>query len=209
LAIVGDPAYGKDAAKMTHLCSGDAKECYHRLKTMTASKKFKEDEEKKKLADGDGDGGDSDGQGTGIKSKLKIHNADEGITQLEQIPYIKKMLASIGRIKSEIIKIKTGSVLHSHDGKMGRWINVQNMDVFVAENQSIKEAMLQQCGCTKLAATKPEGKISQEKSNYHKTDSMEINCRSCRFYHEDTKYCEVVKGTIEPYYVSDLWQPKK
>ena len=32
LCIVADPAYGKDAAKMSHLCSGDGEACYNRLK---------------------------------------------------------------------------------------------------------------------------------------------------------------------------------
>jgi len=138
LCIVGEPAYGKDEAKMTHLCSGDGKECYHRLKTMTAAKKWKDEEEKK-----------ADGHGSGGKSKLKKHQSN--ITSLEQIPYIKKMLASTARITSTLNKIKTGSVLFEHDGVKGRWIIAQGMDVFVAENQSIKDAMIKQCGCASLS----------------------------------------------------------
>lgn len=146
LAIVSDPAYGKDAAKMTHLCSGDGKECYHRLKTMTASKKFREEEEKK--AEGEGDGSSS--QSTGIKSKLKIKNAEQGIPQLEQTPLIKKLLASAAKIASVMDKISNNESFYVHEGQIGNWIRVQGMDVFVARNQSIKEAMLKQCGCTKL-----------------------------------------------------------
>jgi len=213
LAIVGDPAYGKDAAKMTHLCSGDGKECYHRLKMMTAAAQ---------IYAKSGDLQDCVSRKIPIikKEKPEISNdqaaaiaysmcregtADKTaeITALEQIPFIKKMVASTNRMKSTLLKIKTGSTLYPHEGKMGRWIVAKEMDVFVAENQSIKEA-IDNCGCTKSAAT--EGKISQEKADYHKTSSMEKNCRSCRFYHEDDKYCEVVEGTIEPYFISDLWQ---
>jgi len=155
LAIVGDPAYGKDAAKMTHLCSGDGEECYHRLKMMTASKGITKEDScdvafgKCQKADDSGGGGHGD-QGTGIKSKLKLHNA-EGITELEQIPFIKKILGSTARIASTLLKIKTGSTYHMHKGREGYWLTAQNMDVFVARNQSIKEAMLEQCGCTKLS----------------------------------------------------------
>ena len=117
-----------------------------------------------KEAEGEGDSG-GDGN-SGIKSNLKLHQSAE-ITSLEQIPFIKKMVASVNKMKSDFHKIKTGSALHTHDGKQGRWIIAQQMDVFVAENQSIKNAMLEQCGCTKLAATTP-GKISQERANYHK-----------------------------------------
>ena len=38
LAIVGEPAYGKDKAKMTHLCTGNGDACLNRLKIMNASK---------------------------------------------------------------------------------------------------------------------------------------------------------------------------
>lgn len=230
LCIVGDPAYGKDAAKMTHLCSGDGEACYSRLKMMTAAREvfaagdecverkikilakehpdWKQDQVvavafsycKEKQGDAPGGGG---GSNTGIKSNLKIHNAD-GITELEQIPFIKKMLPAVARIASTFNKIRTGSILYPHKGKMGRWINVQGMDVFVAENQSIKEAMVEQCGCTKLAVAKH----SQESVNYHKTENEEINCKSCKFFNPTQESCDVVEGKIEEYFISDLYQPK-
>ena len=37
LCIVGDPAYGTEDAQMTHLCTGNGTECFHRLKMMTAA----------------------------------------------------------------------------------------------------------------------------------------------------------------------------
>jgi len=233
LCIVGDPAYGKDAAKMTHLCTGPGEACWHRLKIMTAATQIlaaDEDCVSRKIAiikrekpsmsneqaaaiaysmcrEGTADvsGNGDSGQSTGIKSKLKIHNAD-GITELEQIPLIKKMIAATNRIASNIEKIKTGAVYHKHEGQEGRWINVQDIDVFVGRHRSISSAMVEQCGCTRLAA---EGKISQEKANYHKTDSMTKNCGSCRFWNEKNQSCQVVEGTIEEYHTSDLWQPKE
>ncbi len=181
LAIVGNPAYGTLKAKMTHLCSGDGKECHHRLKTMTAKKK-------KKADNGDGGNGDGGGENSGIKSKLRILNA------------------SMQKMNSVIFQMKTGAKHPILNGKEGEWVFAKGQDVFVAKNQSIKEALLGQCGCAKLGST---GKISKEKADYQKTDSETKNCHTCRFFHEDTNYCEVVDGHIEPYYVSDLWQPKK
>jgi len=229
LAIVGDPAYGKDKAKMTHLCSGDGEACYNRLKMMTASRAiYSADEDcvsrkikiimkerpnisqdqaiamaysmcKEKNGNGHGD------SGTGIKSKLKIHNAD-GITELEQIPLIKKMIASVDRISSTLDKIKTGSVLYSYDGKQGRWINAQNMDVFVAVNQTIKSAILEQCGCARIASN---NKHTKKESNYHKTPNEKINCSTCKFFNESQKTCDVVEGEIGPYFISDLYRYKE
>jgi len=190
LAIVGNPAYGTLKAKMTHLCTGDPTECYHRLKTMTASQKAKH--RKKKTAqngpggDGDGDGGDGS-PNSGIKSRLRILNA------------------SMLKMNSVILQMQTGAKFPKLHGKQGQWISAKGQDVFVAQNQSIQEALLSQCGCVKLGAT---GKISKEKANYHKTDSTEENCHTCRFYRAEDNYCEVVDGHIEPYMVSDLWQPK-
>ncbi len=135
LAIVGDPAYGKDAAKMTHLCSGDGEECYHRLKMMTASKGITCDDSTEEA----------------FNKCKKADSAGQIVDSLTQVPLIKKMLGTTARIASTLLKIKTGSKYHSHNGKEGYWITAQNMDVFIARNQSIKEAMLEQCGCTSLS----------------------------------------------------------
>ena len=103
-----------------------------------------------------GDGGD--GGNTGIKSKLKVHNADDGIGALEQIPFIKKMIGDTAKIASEINKIKHASAYHIHKGREGRWTNIQGMEIFVARNQGIEAAMADQCGCTKLGAKEePKG----------------------------------------------------
>jgi len=215
LAIVGDPAYGKEEAKMSHLCSGDGKECYHRLKMMTASRQiFASNDEcvsrKIKILSDEHPEWSHDqviAVAFSYCKEKKADSASQVVDSLTQTPYIKKMLASIAKTKSTLYRLKTGSTLYPHKGKLGRWIVAQEMDVFVAEHQSIKSAMIEQCGCTKLGAT--EGKISQEKANYHKTDSETKNCEHCRFFQSDKNYCEVVSGFIEPYYVSDLFQPKK
>jgi ppGpp synthetase/RelA/SpoT-type nucleotidyltranferase len=180
LCIVGEPAYGKEKAKISHLCEGDGEACYSRLKTMTANvnKMIKREHElldqgipedevhemlkkefgsKYKSDAGDGTGGEN----SGIKSKLKLHQADEGIPALEQIPFIKKMKGDTARIASEINKIRYGSKHHIHKGREGRWTNIQGMEIFVAMNQSIKAAMADQCGCTKMAAT-----VQEEKGNW-------------------------------------------
>ena len=221
LAIVSDPAYGKDKAKMSHLCTGDGRECFHRLKMMTAAKnllmrsgdlqdcvsrkiKIIKDEKPSisneqasaiaysmcregTASNGDGGNGDGGSPNSGIKSKLRILNA------------------SADKLQSILEQIHTKSDSVMFQGSKGVWIKAKGMDVFVAQNQSLKQAMLAQCGCAKLASA---GKISKEKADYHKTDSTEKNCHTCRFFHAKTNYCEVVEGNIEPYFVSDLWQPK-
>ena len=169
LAIVGNPAYGTLKAKMTHLCTGDSTECYHRLKTMTASQKVKradlQDCVSKKIpiimdenpemdndqataiafsmcregtaqngpgGDGDGDGDGGDGSpNSGIKSRLRILNA------------------SMLKMNSVVLQMKTGAKFPKLHGKEGQWISAKGQDVFVAQNQSIQEALLSQCGCAK------------------------------------------------------------
>ncbi len=175
LCIVSNPAYGKEKAKISHICSGDGKECYHRLKMMTAAtviiataadcvsrkievlKKEKPSMSNEQAAAiaysmcREGTASHGDGGNTGIQSTLKY--ADDGISELEQIPFIKKMVASTAKIKSGIEKIHYGSVYHVVHGREGRWINIQDQDIFVARNQVIEAAMMDQCGCTKFAAT--------------------------------------------------------
>jgi len=178
LAIVGNPAYGKEKAKISHICSGDGKECYHRLKMMTAAtviiataqdcvsrkievlKKEKpsmSDEQaaaiaysmcREGTASDSGDG--SDGGNTGIQSDLRVHNADDGISELEQIPFIKKMIASISRRDSEIDQKIFGMKYPIFQGKEGYWVKAKDIDVFIARNQPISEALLNQCGCNKI-----------------------------------------------------------
>ena len=229
LAIVKNPAYSKHKALMTHICSGDGTACYNRLKMMTAgivevaqsdecvSRKIQiikrekpsiSDEQAAAIAYSMCRRGTAEASpNSGIKSDLKIIQADSGIPALEQIPFIKKMVAKLSRTASILEQTRFGMKYPIYNGREGYWIAAKGMDVFVARNQSIQEALMNQCGCAKLGAT--EGKISQEKADYHKTDSMEKNCKSCKFFNYKEESCQVVEGKIESYYVSDLWQPKK
>lgn len=230
LCIVSNPAYGKEKAKISHICSGDGKECYHRLKMMTAatviiataqdcvSRKIEILKREKPnmsneqaaaiaysmcregTASDSGDG--SDGGNTGIQSDLKY--ADDGIPELEQIPFIKKMIATTAKIASVLEQTRFGMKYPLFQGREGQWINAKGMDVFIARNQSIKEALLDQCGCAKLGATKH----TKEEVDYHKTDIKIRNCGTCRFFNPTEKSCDVVEGEINKYYVSDLWKSK-
>ncbi len=227
LAIVSSPAYGKHKALMTHICSGDGTACYNRLKMMTAgivevaqsdecvSRKISiikrekptiSDEQAAAIAYSMCRRGTAEASpNSGIKSDLKVIQAE--IPALEQIPFIKKMVAKLARTASILEQTRFGMKYPIHNGREGHWIAAKGMDVFVARNQSIKEALLNQCGCTKLGAT--EGKISKEKADYHDTDSKEKNCSTCRFFNYKEEACQVVEGKIESNYISDLWQSKK
>jgi putative GTP pyrophosphokinase len=158
LAIVGNPAYGKEKAKMTHMCSGDGEQCYHRLKMMTANvdkiikrehelldQGIPEDEVHEIIKKEFG----KVAHNTGIKSKLRMA---EGIPQLEQIPFIKKMVASLQKTQSLINQIQQKSYYPIHNGQEGYWVASKDQDVFVARGQPITDALIDQCGCTKLAA---------------------------------------------------------
>jgi len=160
LAIVGDPAYGKEKAKISHICSGDGKQCYQRLKTMTASKSIVQqiiDREHELLDKGiDEDEvhgilvkefGAKMSENSGIKSNLKIKNA-EGISELEQIPLIKKVLGKAAKVAS-ILNHTDGDYM-IHEGQEGTWIKAKGQDVFVAKNQKISEALIEQCGCDQI-----------------------------------------------------------
>ena len=212
LAIVGDPAYGKDAAKMTHMCSGNGEACYDRLKMMTASRHIfaaADDCVSKKIQIIKKERPNiSNDQAAAIAYSMcreKQGEHQSNIPELEQIPYIKKMVAATARIASTLNRIYTGGEFYAHNGIKGRWINAQGIDVFVARNQSIQTAMLSQCGCTRLAAAKS----SKKEADYHKTDSMTKNCGTCKFWNESQKTCDVVEGEIEEYFISNLYQPKK
>ena len=208
LAIVGDPAYGKDAAKMSHLCSGDGEACYNRLKMMTASREIftaADDcvSRKIKIIMNENKNMSQD-QAIAIAYSMCRKGTADVVDPLTQTPLIKKILGTTARIASTLNRIKTGGALFSHNGKNGRWINAQDMDVFVAENQTIKEAMVEQCGCASIAGTKH----TKESVNYHKTENEEINCKSCKFFNPKEESCDVVEGKIGKYFISDLYQPK-
>ena len=226
LAIVSNPAYGKHKALMTHLCTGNGTACYNRLKMMTAavvqvaqsdecvSRKIQIIKREKPSISNDQAaaiaysmckrGTAEASPNSGIKSDLKLIQAD--IPALEQIPFIKKMVAKLSRTASILEQTRFGMKYPIHNGREGYWIAAKGMDVFVARNQTIQEALLNQCGCAKLGAT--EGKVSKEKANYHYALDPKKNCNSCKFFNQKDETCDVVEGSIHYNHVSDLWQPK-
>ena len=227
LAIVGEPAYGPEKAKMTYLCSGDAKECDHRLRIMTAAKNIYDSaddcvskkiqiikRERPNISNEQAaaiaysmcrEGKTADHSSDGIKSDLKF--VSEGIPALEQIPLIKKMLAKTARIASVLDKERFGMEYHMNNGVEGYWINAKDTDVFIARNQSIEAAINTQCGCCTKTAAKIQ--TTKEAANYRDTDSKTINCVNCKYFNEKESSCSVVKGEILAGHVSDLYQGKK
>ncbi len=229
LAIVGDPAYGKEKAKMTYLCSGDAKECDHRLRMMTAAKSIYEsasdcvsnkiqiikherpnisNEQSAAIAYSmcrEGGGKTADHSSDGIKSDLKF--VSQGIPALEQIPLIRKIIAKTAKMASVLDKARFGMKYHIHGGVEGYWINARKMDVFVARNQSIQTAINSQCGCTKTASA-AKIKTTKEAAVYRDTDSKTTNCSTCKYFSEKESSCSVVEGEILIGHVSDLYQEK-
>lgn len=153
LCIVGDPAYGMDAAKMTHLCSGDGVECYHRLKMMTAAKTIYESADdcvSKKIAIIKREKPSMSNEQAAAIAYSYCEKGTANIESLEQTPYIRKLIASVIHIGSMIEKHQENNEFHRRDGIDGRWIMAKDMDVFVARNQSIDSAIQGQCGCNQL-----------------------------------------------------------
>ena len=169
LAIVSDPAYGTDQAKMSHMCTGDGEACLYKLKMMTAKIAYNAKSYpwatciSDQLKDGHSEQSADKICGY-IKAKYGMAQEEtkkaDVIDALTQTPLIKKNLASLSRIGSIFEKIKIGSKFHMHNGKEGYWINAKNINVFIARNQPIQEAVDSQCGCPlalKTATTNDDG----------------------------------------------------
>lgn len=154
LAIVANPAYGRQKALMSHICSGNGRKCYDRLKTMTASaaKLARETEddcvskkipiilkENSKM---------SQDQAAAIAYSMCSSTAS--VTgPLEQIPFLKKKIAAgLARTASMLEKTRYNMKHAIHHGREGTWIKAKGMDVFVAKNQKPSEAL--KCGCTAI-----------------------------------------------------------
>lgn len=156
LAIVGNPAYGTDAAKMTHLCSGNGVKCYDRLKMMTAAKAIYESSDdcvskKIQIIKREKPSISNDQAAAIAYSYCRGGKKADFIDSITQTPYIKRLIASMVRIGSMIEKEQTGHPYYMRNGIMGNWINAKKMDVFVAAYQSIDEAIKEQCDCSNLS----------------------------------------------------------
>lgn len=151
LAIVGNPAYGTMDAKMSHLCSGDGVECYHRLKIMKAaadiyiaadecvSKKIKVIMHEKPNI--------SQEQAAAIAYSM-CDKGKANVDALTQTPLIQKMMASIHYMASTLDKNIHGNLFHKHNETEGIWINTRGIDVFIANGQTIGNAISEQCPCS-------------------------------------------------------------
>jgi len=159
LAIVGDPAYGMEKAKMSYLCTGDPKECDHRLRLMTAAKAIYDSADEcvsKKIKIIKKERPNiSNEQAAAIaysmcKEGKTADSASDVVGPITQTPLIRKFMAKTDKLSSSLDKIRFGMKYHMHHGIEGHWIKARNQDVFVARNQSIETAINAQCGCTKI-----------------------------------------------------------
>lgn len=145
LSIVGNPAYGEEDAKMSHICHGDGKECYHRLKTMKASFQAKYAESEMDQC---------------VARKIKIimdENPDMKQDQAIAIAYsmceknkeanvINLRKASTDKIKLLLLKanlLETQLRLFNAAKKdKGRWITTEKgQRVFIPEGANVKETV--------------------------------------------------------------------
>lgn len=157
LALVGEPAYGKVEARIHGTCSGTGQTCGARLRQMSADvahllahtgnteeiikrehelldKGIPEDEVHKMLVKEFGAENipGSDGQKTDPLTQTKL---------------LRKLNASLNHLQSEIEMLQHNASRHEFGGKWGYWMKARDVDVFVADGQSVDEAIAQQCGC--------------------------------------------------------------
>lgn len=207
LAIVGSPAYGEEAAKMTHLCTGEGTACLQRLKIMTAARKIFDSADdcvsrKIQIIKRERPSISND-QAAAIAYSM-CRKGEANIDSLEQIPLIKKILGRTAKIASIFEKIKSGNDFYTWNGNRGVWIKAKGMDVFVANNEPISQALMAQCGCDLLT----KSTVTKEEAHYRDTDSKVQNCTTCVFYNSSRHSCDVVQGEITPGHTSDLWKSK-
>lgn len=214
LALVGNPAYGKADAKIHGMCTGTGQTCGAKLKQMSAdvihelahvgdcvSDKISIIMKEKPNISQD--------QAVAIAiSMCKEKGGDKYSTKVDpltQTPLLRKLVASVNRIESEFNMLTRMAAQPEFGGKVGYWMNAQDLDIFVANGQMVDEAIQGQCGCQLNAA---ERKASKEEVNYHYATSPAKMCDNCRFFDKSGNSCEVVEGFIEMGHISDSWQDK-
>ena len=132
-------------------------------------------------------------------------NSYSNIDPLTQTPLLRKLLASVNRLDSEFNMLVRMAAQPEFGGKVGYWMNVQDLDIFVANGQMVDEAIRAQCGCQLNAA---ERKASKEEVNYQYATSPVKMCNNCLFFQESSNSCKVVEGFIELGHISDSWRDK-
>jgi hypothetical protein len=144
LALVGNPAYGNDA-EIDKICDGKSETCSKLLHIAALQKAETKNETcvSRKIPIIKKDNPDmSEDQVIAIAYSMCKENpnvaTDEGIPALEQIPFIpKKLTASIHRLVSEGNQIIRNSKYSEYKGEWGFWLNVNDIDVFKANNKKI------------------------------------------------------------------------
>ena len=156
LAIVGDPAYGTDAAKMTHMCTGDGAKCMSRLRMMSASRRIlsASDEcvsRKIKIIKNEKPGISNEQAAAIAYSYCRKGNSKKGEKLIATLTpkEARRINASLARTASIMERISTGAATHKVKGLPGVWTRYDGIDVFVHQNESIRHAVKRAgCGCT-------------------------------------------------------------
>lgn len=156
LALVGEPAYGKVDSKIYDTCTGTGSSCGAKLRQMTAAVlselSFVGDcvSDKISIIKDENPNMDQDQIVAIAISMCKEKGADSAsqkVDPLTQIP-LKRLNASINRLQSEFMMVTFGKSKAGFENKLGYWIKANNMDVFVADGQSVDDSINQQCGCS-------------------------------------------------------------
>lgn len=127
---------------------------------------------------------------------------------ISQHKLLRRLTASVNRLESEFNMLTRQAARPEFGGKWGYWINARDVDVFVADGDSIDNAIMTQCGCPLEDAKLAAKKVSKEAADYVRTSSTTINCHSCKFFDEANKSCSKVEGEIGEYFISKFWERK-
>lgn len=157
LALVGEPAYGKVDAKIHGTCMGSGQTCNMKLRQMSADVvhelSFVGDCVSDKLVKVTRDNPHmSHDQAIVIAISMcreKGLSADSSskVDSLTQTPLLRKLTASVDRMESEFNqKIRIAS-RPEFNNEWGYWMNARDIDVFVADGQTVDTAIKEQCGC--------------------------------------------------------------
>ena len=157
LALVAQPAYGKEA-KIHGTCTGSGQTCSMKLKQLTAEVIGELSHVGDCVSDKisiikDENPGMSHDQVVAIAiSKCKEKGGDDSSSQsmdpLTQTPLLRKLMASINRLESEFNMLQRHASKAEFENHWGYWMKARNIDVFVADGQSVDEAIKSQCLCS-------------------------------------------------------------
>ena len=157
LALVGEPAYGKVDAKIHGTCTGTGQSCNAKLRQMSAGTVdiLKHTGDAKKIIDREHELLDKGIPEEDIHKMLVREFGAENIPgsdaqktgPLTQTKLLRKFNASINRLESEINMIQHNASRPEFGDKWGYWMKARDVNVFVADDSTVDEAINQQCGC--------------------------------------------------------------